>query len=132
MKRVEPPLEARIRNRQVIATELARIEERRMSVPQRWWRQSFSVPIPVALGVCTLLLVSLVVKWPRSDDTPDLTAVNSTATEESAVADPVAKPSERDESEAQPRLTYSASETYLCGVGRLSYESLYQFPEEFE
>ncbi len=125
MKRVEPPLEARIINRQVIATELARIEQRRMPVPQRWWRQSFSVPVPVALGVCILLLVSLVVNWPRSGNIPG-------RTEESAGADPIAKPSEKNELEAPPRLTYSASEIYLCGIGRLSYESRYHFQEEYE
>ena len=127
IKQVEPTLEARIRYRQVIATELARIEERRVSVPRHWWRRSFSVPVPVALAVCTLLLVSFFVRGP-SDNTPGMTAASLTATEESDVVNPIATSPTMNESDIQPRLVYS-SETYLCGVGRLNYETIYQFQE---
>lgn len=129
MKRVEPTLEARIRYRQVIATELARIGERRISVSRHWWKQSFPVPVPVALSVCVLVLASFVTWVSMPSSTPDLTAGSPPATEKSALANPIAKSPTMDDSDARPRLVYSASETYLCGIGRLKYESNYQFQE---
>jgi hypothetical protein len=129
LQRVEPTLETRVKNRQAIAAALAGIER---SVPAQsvpWWRQSISLPVPAALGFCTLLLASALAWLPRPTAVPaDSAAIPTSAARSHAAAD-TTTPSGRSIREVEQTIDTVASETYLCGIGRISHEMVYRFQE---
>jgi hypothetical protein len=126
VKRVEPSLETRIGIRAAVAAELSRLtaSHRNRSIP--WWRRTIAVPWPIAVGVAALLLVVSALQFRAPP-----ASVPSTVD-----APPPAQPAERETGmphdhtgvamhtpESSPELEYYATETYLCGIGRLSSKS---------
>lgn len=128
IQRMEPTLAARIKNRKVIATELARIEQHTLSNP--WWKRSVSVPVPVALGMCTAFLVVALAWLPSLGDASveSDSITGSTSIEHRDPSGIIRTPSEMSEFNVG-QMDFRASETYLCGIGRIQYESVYQFQE---
>ena len=124
VRQVQPRLESRIRNRNVIAEELTRIGSQPQAQP--WWTRSVRVPVPVALAACMILLVSMIgwlFSWPgvanKTTGQPPVKiskSTNNTFNRSPATI------------EDSP-LEYYATETYLCGIGRIEYASIYKIRE---
>ena len=129
LRQVEPSLESRLRYRRVIATELARAERRESPAPRHWWNRSISVPVPVGLAMCILLAGILLFRGTRPDATGDLREVRSRETENTTADMDRADSPAISESVRSPHVTCYASETYLCGVGRMEYKTVYQVTE---
>jgi hypothetical protein len=128
LKRLEPTLASRVENRRTVAAELRNREWQLPECPQPWWRRSISVPIPVAL-VGALLSAAALVSWPILGASPhDFTAsVKSAAPPNRANA--VAELSKSIGENSDQRVDYRATETYLCGIGRIRHESIYEYQE---
>jgi len=117
---LEPSLESRLENRRVIASEIARLGESR-SGPLPWWSRSLSVPIPIAIAASLMLLMY---------GTSQLIHQSDSASVAESV-EPV-QPSHLDSTndrEPEEQSSFEVTETYLCGVGRLSTHTIYTFKE---
>jgi hypothetical protein len=118
LKRLEPPLETRIANRKAVAAALAEQNAANQQGPLPWWRRSIAVPVPVAASVAALVafvLVSGIRDWqerPMHADGP---------TKQSSIA--------KRTQNARGELKFYETETYLCGIGRVSSESHYSIEE---
>jgi hypothetical protein len=128
LKRLEPTLASRIKNRRIVATGLATHERRFLSSSVPWWRRSISIPLPVALAV-VLLLASAFLWLPMLRDRPGGFAVSSNSAEPFSGTAAVATPAKSSRANAERTLGYSATETYLCGIGRIKDESIYEVKE---
>jgi hypothetical protein len=120
LKRLEPSLESRIRNRVVVAEELKPLVA--LGRPADWWRRSISIPLPLAAAMVavTAIAISLGVRGgspsARVEKQPPSAPVRS-APRGVSDAESVARD---DEARA---MRYYANETYLCGLGPLRFES---------
>jgi hypothetical protein len=129
LKRLEPPLETRIANRVAVATALGALDTLRRQRPLPWWRRSISVPIPIAASLAALVafvLVSGIRDWqerPMHADAP-----KQVAKSDAGLRDKQSSISKHTQN-ARAELKYYETETYLCGIGRVSSESHY-FIEE--
>ena len=113
LKRLEPPLETRIANRQAVSVALSSFHAVNRERHLPWWRRSISIPVPIAVALVLLLAVALYANL-RSQPAKEAIAVNSnTATLPKSTAD------------TRQAVKYYETETYLCGVGRVSSESYY-------
>src|SRR5262245_46051055 len=111
LQRLEPPLEARVANGQAVAAALSSRHAVNRTLP--WWRRSISIPVPIAAALVLLLAVALYANF-RSQPAKEAIAENSnTATLPTSSAD------------TRQAVKYYETETYLCGVGRVSSESYY-------
>jgi hypothetical protein len=125
-KRLEPPLAARIANRQAVSAALCAFPAANQQRHLPWWRRSISIPVPWAAALAMLLVVasfSSVRNWqartvPRIAAPPPNTKDAATAAGNDTVA------AQRPEV-TLPTWKYYETETYLCGVGRVSSESYY-------
>jgi len=66
LKRVEPPLETRIANRQAVAAALESLGtvNRQRELP--WWQRSVAVPVPLAIAIGMLMAVLVAASFYRS------------------------------------------------------------------
>ena len=128
LRRVEPRAASRARNRTVIALELERMKK---SVATRaWWNRSVVVPVPVVLGICAafLIMITWLPSWGvdsrkgNSIAAPSVDEGRDSIENEQIIF-------ARQEDQTQ-RMEHEASETYLCGIGRVEYESIYHLRED--
>ena len=124
LKRVEPPLEAKVAIRRAVADAMSYSGTARRKRDLPWWRHSISVPVPIA--ACLFVLVALatpsIVRGLR-ESPPDQSR--------NRVADISVRPTAPAK---RPNLShtlgkYSESETYLCEIGRVKHEARYLFEE---
>jgi hypothetical protein len=130
LKRLEPPLEARIANRQAVSAALSSMPAASQQRHLPWWRRTVSIPVPLATALGLLVAVatySSIRNWQQRSAVhvaaPAL-SVDKTATahgNSTAIVQPMAT--------AQSSLKFYGTETYLCGVGRVSSESYYVIKE---
>jgi hypothetical protein len=131
LKRLEPPLETRLANRRAVAAELGALlaVNQKRHVP--WWRRSISIPVPAAACLAVLAALALTSSFrggqgqsPVRMAAPDQPAERATDAprEKAAIA--------KHAPDAQPVLEYYATETYLCGIGRVNWESGYSIKEK--
>ena len=132
VKRVEPPLESRVEIRTAVAVELCRLATGNRSRPLAWWRRTVAVPVPLALSLAALLLTTSVLQWnSRRGSVPPSVDAASAARRAGRVGDmphehaPVA----RHALNLPPAVEYYETETYLCGIGRLSSQTMYLIKE---
>jgi len=127
--RIEPSTASRVKNRQVIATELAAFKKSLSLSP--WWRRSVPVPVPVAMGTCAALLALMLFSLAGLEVAPgEVGSTNGQLTiEDHPLTNSVPEPID-ELSFGTAQVDYEASETYLCGIGRIEYESLYQLKEK--
>src|SRR5689334_4244864 len=59
LKRLEPPLETRIANRQAVSAALSAFEAVKRPRELPWWRRSVSIPVPFAAALGLLLAAML-------------------------------------------------------------------------
>jgi len=111
LKRLEPSLEARVANRQAVVAALSSLHA--VNRPLPWWRRSISIPVPIAAALVLLLAVALYANL-RSHPAKEAVAVNS-----NTAAFP------KSSADTRQAVEYYETETYLCGVGRVSSESYY-------
>jgi hypothetical protein len=126
VKNVEPSLEARTSIRAAVAAELCRVTTSHRNRPLPWWRRTIPVPWPIAVSVAGLLLVVSASHYRTAPaSVPSTVDVASRARSAERATDTrhdhtgVAMHTPDKSSE----LEYYATETYLCGIGRLSSES---------
>ena len=123
LKRLEPPLESRIANRMAIAAELSslRMGNRPRYLP--WWRRSISIPAPIAACLLVLGAYLLQARFHGGQQRlPVDFAAPMLPVERAADVQAVTA---KHPSDAHAKLEYFATETYLCGIGRLKSESGY-------
>ena len=122
LKRLEPPLETRINNRVVVADELKSLLG--AGQPCAWWRRSISIPVPIAAGLAAVVALALSLNFRGG---PERSPVAVTQSDQRA-QDPSGHAPETPQivvpaHSPQRVRQYRATETYLCGVGRLRFES---------
>jgi hypothetical protein len=122
LKRLEPPLETRIKNRVVVADELKTLL--RASQPRAWWRRSISVPVPIAAGLAAIVALALSLNFRASRERLPIVAAHP----DQRANDPSDGEPEKTKivpraHGLQPVREYYAHETYLCGLGQLRFES---------
>jgi|GEM_PF-1354531 len=127
LRRLEPSMSARLANRAMVATALRVADAAR---ERRWWRRSISVPMPVAASLLALLAITASISaaaWLEARQ-PD----------ESSAAIASDEPKNRDQNDDSRSVErrraarvsgYSATETYLCGIGRIQSNSRYSQTE---
>jgi hypothetical protein len=119
LKRLQPPLESRIANRAAVATALDELNAVKQRSQLPWWRRSIAVPVPVAASV--LLLTTLAVSANFRGGREQLPLQVSEQDKQSSIAQRVPR--------SRAELKYYETETYLCGIGRVSSESHYSLEE---
>lgn len=117
LKRLQPPLESRIANRMAVATALDELNAVKQQRPLPWWRRSIAVPVPVAASVAVLSAIAFASSFRGG---PAQLHVSERVSQS-----PIAQRAPRSRAE----LKFYETETYLCGVGRVSSESHYSFQE---
>jgi len=122
LKRLEPPLETRINNRVVVADELKSLL--RASQPRAWWRRSISIPVPIAAALAAIVALALSLDFRASREQLPIVATqpDQRANDPSGHAPETPKIVAPAHSPQRVR-QYHATETYLCGLGRLRFES---------
>ena len=129
LRRLEPPLEARIANRLAVAAELSVVRNANRQRALPWWRRSISVPLPLAASL--LVLAALVVpmrlaQWnERSSTQPE--APNSSANQAAGTHETTSAGKRMPGD--HPKLSYYQTETYVCGIGPVNSESRYFIQE---
>jgi hypothetical protein len=132
LKGLEPPLESRVANRQAVAAALSS-EDRwaepiaRQSSRQPWWRRTVAVPVPLALGLAVLMALTLFSSIQGWRPRPVKAPVDQRDIAANPINDKNAAPKTIASSSATVR--FSESETYLCGIGRISGETTYVFKD---
>jgi len=132
LKGLEPPLEGRVANRQAIAAALS-AEDRwaepiaRQTSRQPWWRRTVAVPVPLAIGLAVLMMLSLFSSIQGWRPRPVKAPVDERDIAANSMNDKKATPKTIVSSSATVR--FSESETYLCGIGRISGETTYVFKD---
>jgi ferric-dicitrate binding protein FerR (iron transport regulator) len=132
LKAIEPTLEARLANRRAVAEELS--EESRWAQPtlraesirRPWWRRSVSVPVPLALGLAVMMALAVVSSFQNWRERPAKAPTNAG---EVAIANAKVETNATTKGtvSGRPATKFYESETYLCGIGRISSESSYVF-----
>jgi hypothetical protein len=130
LKRLQPPLESRIANRMAVASALDELNAMKQRRQLPWWRRTIAVPVPVA--ACLLVLTTLAVAANFRGESGQ-SPMHTNAPENPAMSDPGARDKQsalaRRSPTARAELKFYETETYLCGIGRISSESHY-FIEE--
>ena len=125
LRKLAPLAEGRGANRAAVTRELAQLENNARAPREPWWRRRVSLPLPVAVAMAAMLLVSLT--WTvMQESRPPQPQTPSRPVPSSPSASPVQLAS------AAPRsatLEYSQTNTYVLGVGVISSESRYLLPE---
>ncbi len=131
LKQLQPPLETRVANHIAVAQALAELKRMPHQCQLPWWRRSISLPVPVAASVALLAAMSLASSfrnWPEESrihaSAPQHAGQNNAGNRGEHLT--VAKHAPRPAAE----LRYYETETYLCGVGRLSSETGYFYKEQ--
>lgn len=127
LRQIEPLPAARAEFRAAVAAELERGTVHRHSP---WWRRTIAVPVPVALTAVLLVVVSMaltLLAQRRVGPSGQLPQATSPAPAESVAPNTIAAKGSPFES---PEIEYYSSETYLCGIGRISSVSGYSIREE--
>jgi hypothetical protein len=129
LRGIEPTVASRVKNRTVIAAALACRNSG--AAPAAWWRRSVSIPVPVAMAACVVFLASVLLWLPRLKDAAvgAESVAGSTVAEHQGASNTTETSLNSGEDDDTP-LEYRASATYVCGVGRISYESAYYFQED--
>lgn len=118
LKRLEPPLEARVANRRAVSAALSSFQAVNRQSHLPWWHRSVSIPVPFAAALALLVAVAF---YASSRNWQEQSAITIAAPGQPAVATPRA--------DAQPTWKHYETETYLCGVGRISSESYFAIKE---
>ena len=123
LKRLEPPLETRINNRVVVADELKSLL--RASQPRAWWRRSISIPVPIAAGLAAIVALALSLNFRAGRERLPVVASqpDQRANDPRDVAARETQTRCRALTAFNRSEQYYANETYLCGLGRLRFES---------
>ena len=137
LRRLQPPLASQIANRAVVNAELRALEVAVPTRPLPWWRRSIAVPVPLAASLLAIVAITVPLTanaWlvSRRTDAPPA-ALNggdkqqAGASERAAVASaPFETASRQTAGNAKDDFV---TETYLCGVGRVSSHARYSSPE---
>jgi hypothetical protein len=131
LKRLEPPMETRIANRRAVAAELGALvaASEKRHVP--WWRRTISIPVPVAACLAVLAALALTSSFRGEKEPSPVRMAAPDQPAERAIHAPRAKTEvAKHTPDAQPVLEYRATETYLCGIGRVNWESGYFIKEQ--
>ena len=130
LKHLEPPLEARIVLRRVVAAELSRAGSASRQGNRAWWRRSISIPVPVAASILLVTVFAIVftVRGGPAPGPPGLAAPHLSEESVGATGDRVAVAARMPQMRATTK--YYAAETYLCGIGRVNSESRYITQEQ--
>jgi hypothetical protein len=124
---IEPPLEARIANRQAVSAALHSFHVLNEQRHLPWWCRSISIPVPLAAALTLLMAFSLYSSfhnW-QQPSVPLIAAPNKASAP--AGSNSAAKlPAVANQ---QPVVTHYETEMYLCGVGRVTSESYYAIKE---
>lgn len=129
LKRLEPPLEARIANRVAVATALGALSTAKLQRQLPWWRRSISVPIPIAASLAALVAFVLATSLRDWQERPmHANAPKQVLESEAGVRGKHPAIAKRT-ANARTELKYYETETYLCGIGRVSSESRYSIEE---
>lgn len=130
LKRLEPPLESRIANGLAIAAALSELNAMKQRRQLPWWRRSIAVPVPIA--ACLLVLTTLAVAANFRGERGQ-SPMHTGAPENPANSNPGARDKQSALARRSPTpraaLKYYETETYLCGIGRVSSESHYSIEE---
>lgn len=124
LKCIEPPLEARIAHRVAIASELERLRTAKLLQNRPWWSRSISIPVPIAASALLLGSLALAAGVRGWLEEPPLSVATSTVppvTRSTVLLENSGGGASRDPL-AHAALAYYESETYLCGIGRVSSE----------
>jgi hypothetical protein len=130
LKHLEPPLEARIANRQAVSAALCSLQAVNRQSQLPWWRRSVVIPVPLAAALSLVMAVALYASFRNWQEQPALVvatpaqptkAMAAAGGNETVVAMPTA--------DAHPTWKHYETETYLCGVGRVNSESYYVLKE---
>jgi len=119
LRQLEPPPETRIANRAAVAAALDAWHAARRQHQLPWWRRSIAVPVPVAASVAVVAALALASSFrggaeqlPPQVGEPD---------KQSSIVERAPR--------SRAELKYYETETYLCGIGRVSSESHYSLEE---
>jgi hypothetical protein len=130
LKRLEPPLAARIANRQAVSAALSSFNAVSQQRHLVWWRRSVSIPMPLAAALVMLMAIALYSSFRNWQERSALLIATTAQPRDdaatahgntTALTQPVAK--------AYPTWQHYETETYLCGVGRVNSESYYAIKE---
>jgi hypothetical protein len=127
LKRIEPPLETRIGNRMAVAAELGSLAAANRQHRSPWLRRSISIPVPIAAGLLAVLaglVLQLGIRGGREPSRMPIAAQDQPVEHAAGVLREKA-PIATSPSDSRPVLEFRETETYLCGVGRLSTVSGY-------
>jgi hypothetical protein len=130
LRRLEPSMSARLANRAAVAAELRAIDAAAMVRERAWWRRSISVPMPVATCMLAVLAITMpmsAVAWleHRQADAPPA-SVSAEVSQNGGASDDSRSVNRRQSTGTSG---FSVTETYLCGVGRISSHSRYSQTE---
>jgi len=129
LKRMEPPLEARIANRQSVAAALGESSVVNPAA-QPWWRRSVAVPVPLAAAIALLMAVLVYSSFrPGWEPAKEVVIAPSRSVTETKVQPSEAPSAAKSKSESLAKWKHYQSEVYLCGVGQLSSETYYGVQE---
>jgi len=126
LKRLEPPLEARIANRQAVAAALSSPSAVNQQRHLPWWHRSVSIPVPFAAALVLLMAATFCASF-RNWQQPSapLVAAPGQAAKNTATAGGNRVVLGQPVPNAYLTSKNYETETYLCGVGRVSSESYY-------
>lgn len=131
LRRLEPSLDARLRNRQVVVEELERLQVARRKQVLPWWGRTIAVPVPLAaclVVVAGLMLFSFF--HDRQASSGVQIAAPDQPVQRSAHMQSAGAVAATRAVDAHPVVEYYETETYICGIGRLNSESGYFIREE--
>ncbi len=129
LRSLEPSLESRLENRRVIASELARLSQASSPASTAWWKRSVSIPVPVAIAASVVALCGAT--WLGLDSFKGLatsTEMTSQPSSQNLDVPKIVAPARESKPVARP--SFEMTETYLCGVGRISTDTLYTLEED--
>ena len=130
LKRLEPPLETRVANRVAVAAELGRLLDASRKQRLPWWRRSISIPVPLAASLLALAALVLPSIYREGREQPAMHVDAPVQPEKGAADRRIENPGKAKRTPAgQVVMKYYETETYLCGVGRVSSETRYFIKE---
>ena len=126
LKRLEPPLQTRINNRVIVADALKSLS--RAGQSRAWWRRSISIPLPLAAALAVIFAVALSQNLRAGRERAAVEVMQPVGQSDrrtndlTGIAPETPKDVARSHDLRPDRQSY-AKETYLCGLGRLRFES---------
>lgn len=114
LRTIQPSPEARLNNHRVVAAELERLQIK--DAPVVWWKQSITLPVPVAMGLAALVCCVAVIPWVSRFQDP-----SSQPPFQVVTSQPVDIAAIDATSKAGLSLTTT---TYLCGMGPIESETI--------